>query len=280
MKHIIPFLLMCMSVTAYTQEKADVIVSYDMKSRNWETDTVSSHKMTLLANSKESKFFNDLSLWSDSLSSTPEGKKQLQQIIMAACMTQLPGGGMSIDLRKGPVKKIHTYVFNNLPESKLKYYSKFAGDLCYYEELSDEMQWEISDSTMNILGYDCTLARSDYHGRKWDAWFTTEIPLPFGPWKFHGLPGLILKAESDNGISYTATGIEKTDRVITPMYSADDYQKTDRKKALAEEEYYYNNRESIIKAKFGGDVKFNYNTTDRPKYDAEKYAAEPDYKSK
>ena len=64
------------------------------------------------------------------------------------------------------------------------------------------------------------------------------------------------------------------------MYSADDYQKTDRKKALAEEEYYCNNRESIIKAKFGGDVKFNYNTTDRPKYDAEKYAAEPDYKSK
>ena len=88
---------------------------------------------------------------------------------------------MSVDLRKGPVKKIHTYVFNNLPESKLKYYSKFSGDLCYYEEPSDEMQWEISDSTMNILGYECSLAHSDYHGRKWDAWFTTEIPLPFGP---------------------------------------------------------------------------------------------------
>ena len=275
---LLAFVAVILSASGAFAQKADIEVSYDVSSRNWESDSVSTTKMTLLANSKESKYFNNLSLWSDSMSSTPEGKKELQQIIMAACMTETPGGGISIDMRKGPVKRIHTYVFCDIADNNIRYYSKFADELSYYDEPLDEMQWEICDSTANIIGYDCIQAKTDYHGRTWTAWFTTDIPLPFGPWKFHGLPGLIIKTESDNGISYTATGIEKTDKPITPMYSVDDYQKTDRKKALAEDEYYKDNREAIIKAKFKGDVQFNYNVNDRPKYNAEKYAAEPDSK--
>ncbi len=280
MNRLITPIIMCLvAIAASAQQKADIIVSYEIKSRNWETDTISVKKMTLLANTHESKYFNDLSLWSDSMSSTPEGKKELQQIIMAACMTQTPGGGLSIDLRKGPVKNVYTYVFCNTTDNRLRYYDKFAGELCYYDEPMDEMQWEIRDSTANILGYECIAARTDYHGREWTAWFAPELPLPYGPWKFHGLPGMILKVEAVPGFELTATGIEKTDKTITPMYSPDGYQKVDRKKALVEDEYYMNNREAIIKAKHG-DVQFNYNYADRPKYDALKYAPEPDYKNK
>lgn len=115
---------MCIvSIAAVAQQKADILVSYDVKSINWESDTVSTTKMTLLANARESKFFNDLSLWSDSMSSTPEGKKELQQIIMAACMTETPGGGISIDMRKGPVKRIHTYVFCDIADNNIRYYT-------------------------------------------------------------------------------------------------------------------------------------------------------------
>lgn len=74
------------------QNRADILVSYDVNSINWEKDTLQTIRMSLLANAKEAKYFNDLSLWTDSLKSTPEGKKQLQQIIMAACMTQSPEG--------------------------------------------------------------------------------------------------------------------------------------------------------------------------------------------
>lgn len=266
------------TVMACAQEIADIQVSYEETSKNWSTDTIQTSRMTLLANARESKYFNDVSLWNDSLSSTPEGKRQLQQILMAACMTQTPEGGISIDMRKGPTKKVHTYIFTNIPNSTLAYYGKFGEDHGYYNEPIDAIEWEICDSTINVMGYECNMATTDYHGRRWTAWFAPELPMPFGPWKLRGLPGLILKAEADNGTCFTADGITQTDRVITPIYSPDNYSLTDRKKALAETEYFYNNSESIIKAKYGANVQFAYDYADRPKYDAQKYALEPDYK--
>lgn len=260
------------------QNRADILVSYDVNSINWEKDTLQTIRMSLLANAKEAKYFNDLSLWTDSLKSTPEGKKQLQQIIMAACMTQSPEGGITFDMRKGPVKTVHTYVFTDIIKGNLRFYSKFGDETGYYDEPLSEMEWAIGDSIKTILGYECTKAETDYHGRKWTAWFASDLPVSFGPWKLHGLPGLILEATADNGNSFVATGIEKTDRIISPMYSANEYDRKDRNKALAEVEYFYNNRESIIKAKYGGDVKFGYDPAERPKYDASRYANEPDYK--
>ena len=79
-----------------------------------------------------------------------------------------------------------------------------------------------------------------------------KIPLAFGPWKLHGLPGLILKADADGGFSFMATGLQTTDRLITPMYSASDYSKTERKKAQAQYEYYINNMEAMLKAQHEG----------------------------
>lgn len=266
-----------MASQAFAQEKADIVVGYDETHRNWQTDTVAKSRMTLLANSRESKYFNDISLWNDSLRSTPEGEEKWRKIIMAACMTQTPGGGVSVDLRKGPTKKTDTYVFSNLGENRLRHYDKFGDEQMYYDEPLDEIEWSITDSTATVLGYECVIARTDYHGRHWKAWFAPEIPVPFGPWKLRGLPGLILKAESDNDITFTATGVENTGRVMTPMYSAEGYDRTERRKALADEEHFRNNFESIIKAKFGGNVTFT-NQEERPKYDRERYAAETDYR--
>ncbi len=279
MKKLIATAALCFAAAAASaQQKADIVVSYDVVSRHWETDTVVSERMTLLANSSQAKYFNDISLWNDSLSSTPEGARRLKEIIFAACATRNPDGSMSFDSRKGPGKKIYTYVFSDLPKGSLRYYDYFAENMGYYDEPADEMQWEIGDIQTDVLGYECIEATTDYHGRKWTAWFTPDIPLPFGPWKFRGLPGLILKATADNGMSFTASGIEKCERVMTPIYSPEKYEKVNRKKALADKEYYIDNVEAILKARFGDNVQFDDSGIDRPKYDALKYAIEPDYK--
>lgn len=285
MNRLITSIIMCLAAIAATaQNKAEIIVSYDYTSSNKYNKAITS-KMTLLASPSEAKYFNDVSLWVDSLKSTPEGKAQYMEILKKACMTVEPDGSMSWDLSKGPVKKSYTYVFTNPADETLTHYGKYGEDLGYYIEPLSEMEWKIvEDSTTNILGYECVMAETDYHGRHWNVWFSPEIPLPFGPWKLHGLPGLILKAEANGGFSFMATGIEHTDRPITPMYLQKDYAKIDRKKALENAEYFVNNEENILKAQ-GQNVTIysvdeNGNKVEVPKYDGLKHSLEPDYKMK
>lgn len=278
-------LILCFTAIAAMAQTADIEVRYEYTRPSLSGGSYKD-KMTLLANSAGSKYFNDISLWTDSLESTPEGKAKLDEIIRANCLVQSPEGYEYWDLTKGPVKNIYTYVFNNNSDNTLTIYDQWGDELRFYTEPSDEMQWTlIPDSTNVILGYDCNLAESDYHGRHWKAWFAPEIPLCFGPWKLHGLPGLILKAEADGGFSFNATGLQHSDRIISPMYSAEEYKKTDRRKAQADNEYFINNQEAILKAQNGGMAKITYSDEDgneiaAPVYDAAKHSLEPDYKTK
>ena len=274
---------MCfVAIAATAQEKADILVSYECVSQNKMMKPVTS-KMSLLASTTKAKWFNDLSLWVDSLNSTPEGKAKYMDILKKACMTVEPDGSTTWDLSKGPSKKVYTYVFTNLADKELTLYNMFGEDQGYYTEPIDEMSWEIvEDSTKIVLGYECIMAESDYHGRHWKAWFTPEIPLSFGPWKLRGCPGLVLEADANGGFSFVATGLQRTDRIITPMYLPEDYSKVDRLKALADAEYFNNNEESIMNAQ-GQSVKIymlddNGNKIEVPKYDGLKHSLEPDYK--
>ncbi|PWW27115.1 MULTISPECIES: GLPGLI family protein [unclassified Chryseobacterium] len=58
-----------------------------------------------------------------------------------------------------------------------------------------KMNWMILPDRQKIFGYDTQKASLDFSGRKWIAWFTSDIPVQDGPYKFHGLPGLIVKIE-------------------------------------------------------------------------------------
>jgi len=58
-----------------------------------------------------------------------------------------------------------------------------------------DLKWNILAEFNNILGYDVQKATTEFGGRKWIAWFAKEIPVQSGPYKFFGLPGLILKIE-------------------------------------------------------------------------------------
>lgn len=264
-------------------EKADVAVSYEYSYPYW-LGKPKTDKMMLLASDKESKYFNEISLFNDSLVSTPGGEKKLREIILASCMVQKPDGSVMIDLSRGPSKSIYTYVFINRENNRLRYYDRWSEDEGYYEESLDDVEWKIvSDSTKSVLGYECVMAETDYHGRRWKAWFSPDIPLPYGPWKLQGLPGLILEAEAQGGFCFKATGIEESDREITPMYSSARIPRVERIKVLSEDEYFKNNTSSVLKAKYGGSVKVEYqddegNKLESPEYDGFRYSIETDYK--
>ena len=62
-----------------------------------------------------------------------------------------------------------------------------------YTEPWPLMQWTLESEKQTICGYQCQRATCHWRGRDYEAWFTSAIPLKSGPWKFGGLPGLIMK---------------------------------------------------------------------------------------
>jgi hypothetical protein len=75
---------------------------------------------------------------------------------------------------------------------------------------STPQNWKIEKETDKILGFSAQKATLDFGGRKWVAWFTNEIQYSDGPYKFHGLPGLIVKIEDSKGnYSWILSGIKK-----------------------------------------------------------------------
>jgi len=73
--------------------------------------------------------------------------------------------------------------FNNLDMTKYK--------------VSDtrKMDWKILPEKEKIGEFNTQKASLDFAGRIWTAWFVSDIPIQDGPYKFHGLPGLIIKIE-------------------------------------------------------------------------------------
>ena len=70
--------------------------------------------------------------------------------------------------------------------------------------------WKILADKQKLGEFETQKAETEMYGRKWTAWFTTEIPIQDGPYKFHGLPGLIVKIEDEGKFhSFELKGISK-----------------------------------------------------------------------
>ncbi len=277
MKKIILILLVAVATMANAR---NLTVKYSATSPKVIDETTRKAKMTLVSDGEHSLYYNEMSLYVDSLTSTPEGKKQLREIQMAAWVSTGPDGSITVNKSKGnaPDKQVYTYVEKDFPSASMTVYDRLASELCQYSEPFDEMQWELAeDSTRTVLGYQCILATTDYHGRRWNVWFTPEIPLQDGPWKFHGLPGLILSAEADNSpFSFTATEVGYTDSSVPTVYRKDGYDRAERRKALADHEYLENNIESQLASR-GIKIVSTTSGKPRPKFLKERHAIETDY---
>lgn len=264
------FLLSFALITLTAIAHSNIAVKYDMKGRG----------MILVTSPERSLFYDKMSLYVDSCMSTPEGALRFKEAQNAALRVEHPDGTVTMDgwkYHSVPMKNQYLYVDKDFSKGEMTVYDFTAGHLTSYEEPLSEMKWKIiGDSTQNILGYECIMAISDYHGRNWKAWFTPEIAVQDGPWKLHGLPGIILEADGGDGFFIKATEVGSTSQDVPSVYSTDQYEKGERKKILAEHEYYENNLESIMSAqgiKLNGDG----SPANLPKFDRQHQAWERDY---
>lgn len=95
---------------------------------------------------------------------------------------------------------IHVVIYKNYPQKGKTTYTDRDFKNYIYEEDLEKPQWRIcTDESITIADYQCQKAQTNFRGRTWFVWFTTDIPISDGPWKLCGLPGLILKAEDKKG---------------------------------------------------------------------------------
>lgn len=73
-------------------------------------------------------------------------------------------------------------------------------------EKTPKYQWELKDETRMIGDISCQKSILNFRGRNFIAWYASDIPTPFGPWKFYGLPSLIVRiTTNDKSISFNLT---------------------------------------------------------------------------
>ncbi len=87
-------------------------------------------------------------------------------------------------------------------KNKIVYYMEFRPTGRVFYHVKDSlfpMSWKELPDKKFIMGFMCNAAETFFRGRKYVAYYTPEIPIPEGPWKFGGLPGLILVVEEGSG---------------------------------------------------------------------------------
>lgn len=86
-------------------------------------------------------------------------------------------------------------------------------DTDYYKyDTTDKIEWNILPETKMQNNYKLQKATTNFGGRNWNAWFSKDIPINQGPFKFQGLPGLIFQIEDDrNCFSFNLIEIKKLD---------------------------------------------------------------------
>ncbi|WP_081713141.1 GLPGLI family protein [Bacteroides neonati] len=155
-----------------------------------------------------SKCYSYYTFQSDSLSQAKDGseiRRQLLKKAIADAKGGIPQGGF-------PYKRMRTYVYKNYPQGKMTVTDGISTQDYIYEDELNAQNWQISDSVKTIMDYSCQKAVCNFRGRQWTAWFSTDIPISDGPWKFGGLPGLILEVyDKQKQYHYFINGLEKVE---------------------------------------------------------------------
>lgn len=110
-------------------------------------------------------------------------------------------------------------IVKTYPSMEVTYSEQILQDIVAYKE-TENFNWKIETEKSKVGDYAVQKATAEFGGRKWTAWFTTELPFQDGPYKFSGLPGLIVKiADDQNNFSWVLKGNKKMDNYQEESYS-------------------------------------------------------------
>ena len=98
------------------------------------------------------------------------------------------------------VKIMQEYLYKNYNTEIIIYNKPLVfSEILVIKEPLQLFTWQIIPNVDTlILGYHCQKAKASFRGREYTAYFSPEINMFGGPWKFDGLPGLILSVKDED----------------------------------------------------------------------------------
>lgn len=229
-------------------DTAYLVCQYKYSQYNYVANVQTAETTRLEVGKRLSKFYSYSTFEHDSLCSAPDGKQLISQrfneALKQSAQASRKEDQMKILLMGIPSRASEYMIYKNYPENG-KMLVQDAASHEYYKYIEDDIQkmqsWEIAEDTMTIIGYSCQKATCKWRGRKYTAWFTLDIPVSDGPYKFCGLPGLIMKVEDSKQLyCFEIQGIRKTDNegifLAEPREeNVGGYKDADRKEIIAKQ---------------------------------------------
>jgi len=213
--YLFPILLVLLALNIFSQEfkkkellpvdttKWICIYNYEFLRDSTSKYSLKSDQMILLIGSHLSKFSSITNVIADSVLYLNQNKDLDMGAFMNLSAKSISGvGGSLMSLYK---------VYKNYPHTGMMILTDYDDHKYYKVEQPMQIQWKLDlqkDSV--ILGFTCQKAYTSYAGRNYVAWYSPQIPISDGPYKFNGLPGLILKiSDTKNQHCFTINSIKK-----------------------------------------------------------------------
>ena len=140
---------------------------------------------------------------------------------------------MTRDMARGQSTRIFTDLAGN---TRTVY--EYPMTQIHYEEPLPAVTWELSDEVKEVNGIPSKQARGKLYGREWIVSYATDVPLPVGPWKLTGLPGLVTEAVTTDSlhhftlISFALTPDDERPIIPSPSVASSPSKKQSKKEVL------------------------------------------------
>lgn len=201
---IILFISICFVNISLAQIKYSTMIQYkysyktDISAKQYEEEN-----MVLLINNEESMFTSSASYMLDSLRS----------------LASYTSGSDATKMMTGLKYRSSNDYFINVNRSTNTIKVKEVAEVnpIIYPEYQEKFipNWVLSKETKTILGIVCLKATTKLFGRNWIAWYAKDVPVPFGPYKFYNLPGLIISIQDElNTHKFEVFKIKRSPRIF------------------------------------------------------------------
>ena len=131
-------------------------------------------------------------------------------------------------LKKHTLGFFSFYIYKDYRKEQMTVTDRISFHRFTYNDELKPQDWIIMEDTTTIWGYSCQKAICNFRGRDWEAWFTPDIPISEGPYKFYGLPGLIMKLEdTESHYSFIISDFQEVNEPIH-IYIKNYFRTTDR----------------------------------------------------